>query len=250
MLITTEDCNGTSESLSVEAPKLSDAIRIHLGEHLRTTYAASMQASPPPHLGDLLARLEALLADAKGRDDSAFRAGLLEAATSLHSFAISLTRNPSAADDLVQDTMLRAWRSRGSFKVGTNLGAWLFTIMRNAFYSVHRKHAREVADSDGDHAARLTSLPEQGGHLDLQDVQAALGRLSPPMREALILVAVENVSYEEAAAILKCRIGTVKSRVWRARDQLAHMLGYTGAEVGADHLTLSAIGESAVGVGA
>ena len=250
MLTTNDDSTGTRQTDLGEAPTLTDAIRLHLGEHLRTTYAASLQAPPPPHLGDLLARLEGILADVQTRDDAAFRSGLLEAATSLHSFAISLTRNPSAADDLVQDTLLRAWRSRGSFKVGTNLGAWLFTIMRNAFYSVHRKHAREVADSDGDHAARLTSLPEQGGHLDLQDVQAALGRLSPPMREALILVAVENVSYEEAATILNCRIGTVKSRVWRARDQLAHMLGYTGAEIGADHLTLSAIGEGGLGAGA
>ncbi|WP_375455800.1 sigma-70 family RNA polymerase sigma factor [uncultured Methylobacterium sp.] len=233
-----------------DLPALSDAIRAHLGEHLKSTYAVSLQAPPPGHIADLLVRLEGVLAAAQGCDETAFRAGLLEAAPSLHSFAISLTRNPTTADDLVQDTLLRAWRSRGSFKAGTNLGAWLFTIMRNAFYSVHRKHAREVADSDGDHAARLTSLPEQAGHLDLQDVQAALGRLSAPMREALILVAVENVSYEEAAAILNCRIGTVKSRVWRARDQLAHMLGYTGAEVGADHLTLSAIGGDGLGMGA
>lgn len=224
-----------------DAPTLTDAIRAHLGKHLRTRYAELRQA-PPSHLTDLLARLDAALAAAEGRAEVAFRSGLLEAANSLHSFAMSLTRNPSTADDLVQDTLLRAWRSRASFKTGTNLGAWLFTIMRNAFYSVHRKHAREVADSDGDHAARLTSIPEQGGHLDLQDVQAALSRLSPTMREALLLVAVENVSYEEAATILNCRIGTVKSRVWRARDQLARMLGYTGAEIGADHLTLSAIG--------
>ncbi|WP_375464756.1 sigma-70 family RNA polymerase sigma factor [uncultured Methylobacterium sp.] len=232
-----------------DRPALSGAIRTHLGDHLRAAYAASRQTPPSANLADLLARLEGVLAAAQGRDEQAFRAGLLDAAPSLHSFAISLTRNPTTADDLVQDTLLRAWRSRGSFKVGTNLGAWLFTIMRNAFYSVHRKHAREVADSDGDHAARLTSLPEQGGHLDLQDVQAALGRLAPTMREALMLVAVENVSYEEAATILNCRIGTVKSRVWRARDQLANMLGYTGAEIGADHLTLSAIGSDGVAAG-
>lgn len=223
-------------------PALSEAIRNHLGAHLQTTYAALLPVPLPLTITALVSKLDAALARAQDRDEDTFRRGLLDSVPSLHSFAVSLTRNPSAADDLVQDTLLRAWRSRASFKAGTNLGAWLFTIMRNAFYSVHRKQAREVADTDGDHAARLSTIPEQGGHLDLQDVQAALARLPAAMREALILVAVENASYEEAAEILKCRIGTVKSRVWRARDQLAHMLGYTGADIGADHLTLSAIG--------
>ncbi|MGV7032490.1 sigma-70 family RNA polymerase sigma factor [Methylobacterium symbioticum] len=223
-------------------PGLTEAIRAHLGLHLQSAYAEMKPAPPTPHLAELIAKLDAALTKTEDRDAKAFRAGLLEAVPSLHNFAVSLTRNPTTADDLVQDTLLRAWRSRASFKAGTNLGAWLFTIMRNAFYSVHRKQSREVSDTDGDHAARLSTVPEQGGHLDLQDVQAALDRLPAVMREALILVAVENASYEEAAEILKCRIGTVKSRVWRARDQLAHMLGYTGAEVGADHLTLSAIG--------
>ncbi len=224
------------------APALSEGIRQHLGTQLQEAYAALRPEPPSARIADLVAKLDAAMAKAQDADERAFRAGLLEAVPSLHNFAVSLTRNPTAADDLVQDTLLRAWRSRGSFKAGTNLGAWLFTIMRNAFYSVHRKQAREVSDTDGDHAARLATVPAQGGHLDLQDVQAALERLPTVMREALILVAVENASYEEAAEILKCRIGTVKSRVWRARDQLAHMLGYSGAEVGADHLTLSALG--------
>ena len=113
--------------------------------------------------------------------------------------------------------------------------------MRNQYYSVHRKHAREVQDSDGDYAGRLATLPEQNGHLDLQDVTVALDKLPAAMREALILVALEDLSYEDAARVMNCQIGTVKSRVWRARQQLAIHLGYSGSEVGADHTTLSAI---------
>ena len=88
-------------------------------------------------------------------------------------------------------------------------------------------------------------MPEQGGHLDLQDVRAALDRLAPVMREALVLVAIENMSYEEAAAVMNCRIGTVKSRVWRAREQLARMLGYSGSEIGNDGVMLSVTGATA-----
>ncbi|GJE60854.1 sigma-70 family RNA polymerase sigma factor [Methylobacterium trifolii] len=239
------DCATPGPAWNPSQPILPETVRNHLGDRLKAAYADLRQVPPPARIADLVARLDASLAAAQGRDEGAFRSGLLEAVPSLHNFAVSLTRNPVSADDLVQDTLLRAWRSRGSFQTGTNLGAWLFTIMRNGFYSVHRKHAREVADTDGEHAARLATAPAQGGYLDLQDVQRALGCLPAPMREALILVAVENVSYEEAATILDCRIGTVKSRVWRAREQLAQALGYTGAEVGADRVTLSALSAGA-----
>jgi RNA polymerase sigma-70 factor (ECF subfamily) len=133
----------------------------------------------------------------------------------------------------VQDTLLRAWRSRDRFEPGTNLEAWTFTILRNAFYRSRRK-ARDLQDEDGSRTARLATLPDQAGHLDLQDVRSAIERLAPMMREALILVAIENLTHEEAAAVMNCRIGTVKSRVWRAREQLARMLGYTGTGFGSD----------------
>ena len=226
---------------------LPEAVRAHLGTLLGRAYA---QIGPEPgtaaeNFAELLARLDAALAQAEGAREATFRAGLLEVVPALHRFAVSLTRDPAAADDLVQDTLLRGWRGRGGFTPGTNLEAWLFTILRNVFYSQHRKHGREVADTDGNHAERLTSVPEQGGHLDLQDVRAALDRLAPVMREALILVAIENLSYEEAAAVMNCRIGTVKSRVWRAREQLARMLGYSGAEIGNDGVMLSVTGATA-----
>ncbi|MDP4024372.1 sigma-70 family RNA polymerase sigma factor [Methylobacterium sp. NEAU 140] len=223
---------------------LPDPVRRHLGALLRGAYerVGTGPADGADRFGDLLARLDAALAAAEGRDEAAFRAGLLEIAPALHRFAVSLTHDPSSADDLVQDTLLRAWRGRAGFRAGTNLEAWLFTILRNVFYSAHRKQGREVSDSDGTHAERLTSIPEQSGHLDLQDVRAALERLAPTMREALVLVAIENLSYEEAAAVMQCQIGTVKSRVWRAREQLARMLGYDGAEVGSDGVLLSVTG--------
>lgn len=148
------------------------------------------------------------------------------------------------ADDLVQDTMLRVWKNRTQFALGTNFDAWSFTIMRNQFYTDRRKH-REVQDEESAHAARLISVPNQAGHLDLQDVQAALAQLKPEMREALMLVTVEDLSYEDAAAIMKCQIGTVKSRVSRAREKLVHLLGYAGDEVGNDAVMLSTLSRAA-----
>ncbi|MDP4026967.1 sigma-70 family RNA polymerase sigma factor [Methylobacterium sp. NEAU 140] len=228
-----------------ERPALPGEIRRHLGRLLASAYAADPSApSASERFADLLAQLtDALDASdaASRRDAAAFQAGLLTSTPALRRFALSLTHDPAAADDLVQDTLLRAWRSRAKFVPGTNLEAWLFTILRNAFYSIRRKQGREVSDSDGAHAERLTSSPEQGGHLDLQDLRTALEHLPASQREALLLVTVEDLSYEEAAAVMGCQIGTVKSRVWRAREQLARMLGYDGAEVGSDGVVLSAM---------
>ncbi|MFC6791373.1 sigma-70 family RNA polymerase sigma factor [Methylobacterium komagatae] len=224
-------------------PALPDSIRRHLGALLRAAYEDAPRE--PDGFADLLSRLDKALGQT-GRlgadDEEAFRTGLLASVPALRRFALSLAREPAAADDLVQDALLRAWRGRGGFSPGTNLEAWLFTILRNVFYSRHRRQTREVPDSDGDYAGRLAAAPEQGGHLDLQDVRAALDRLAPVMREALVLVGIENMSYEEAAAVMECQIGTAKSRVWRARAQLARMLGYGGADIGSDGVTLSALG--------
>ena len=217
---------------------LPDAVRRHLGALLRSTYEETDLGAPKCFVA-LLARLDAVLTRAGQQDEDHFRSGMMEVVPALRRFARSLTHDSSAADDLVQDTLLRAWRGRAGFRSGTNLEAWLFTILRNVFYSAHRKQGREISDSDGACAGRLATLPEQGGHLDVQDVRVALGRLAPAMREALVLVAVEDLSYEEAAAVMRCRIGTVKSRVWRAREQLTRMLGYTGAEIGGDGIALS-----------
>jgi RNA polymerase sigma-70 factor, ECF subfamily len=231
------------DTIDTRAPRLPDSVQYHLGHLLAATYAPG---AAEPSIADRFADLLRLLHDAFGRaqdgHEKAFQASLLGMVPNLQRFARSLLRNHVGADDLLQNTLLRAWRSRASFAPGTNLEAWLFTIMRNQFYNEHRKRGREVQDEDGAQAERLVSLPEQGGHLDLSDVRAALDRLAPSMREALVLVAIENLTYEETAAVMKCRIGTVKSRVWRARTQLAEMLGYTGLEVGSDDVMLAAAG--------
>jgi RNA polymerase sigma-70 factor (ECF subfamily) len=225
-------------------PVLSDEIQRHLGRLLAAAYAQDDGVlSATSRFAELLAKLDVAVGEAAGRSDAEFKRLLVAIVPVLRRFALSLARDTTAADDLVQDTFLRAWRARARFEPGTNFEAWTFTILRNVFYSSHRK-PRELQDEDGSYTARLASLPDQAGRLDLDDVRAALDRLAPTMREALVLVAIENLTYEEAAKVMNCQVGTVKSRVWRAREQLAKMLGYDGAEVGNDAVMLSALGGS------
>jgi len=149
---------------------------------------------------------------------------MVSAIPNLRAFAVSLTGDPQRANDLVQDTLLKAWANRDKFEIGTNLKAWLFTILRNTFFSDHRRRRREVQDCDGVAAGQLVSPPEQYGHLDLADFRKALAQLPPDQREALLLIGAEGFSYEEAAAIAGCAVGTVKSRVNRARGRLVEQL--------------------------
>src|SRR4051794_15106553 len=158
------------------------------------------------------------------------RAAMLAALPNLRAFAMSLTHNLDAADDLVQDTILRAWKNIDRFEVGTNLNAWLFTILRNGFYSQHRKKRREVEDPDGSYAARLRTAPEQTATCDVQDMLRALARLSPEHREALLLIVAEGLSYEDAAQVCGIAVGTIKSRVNRARERLARLLAVEATE--------------------
>jgi RNA polymerase sigma-70 factor (ECF subfamily) len=231
--------------MPVAWPALSDAIRQHLGRLLASAYErVSTEPRAAERFADLLAKLEATQDEAGRRDAAEFQARLLPVVPALRRYAKSLTRDREAADDLVQDTLLRAWRGRSSFQIGTNFEAWTFTILRNRFSTARRK-MREFSDEDGAQAARLPSLPEQNGRLDLADLQAALAQLPAPLREALVLVTIEDLSYEEAAALMNCRLGTVKSRIFRARAQLAQMLGYDGTEVSSDSVLLSAMEASA-----
>ena len=223
---------------------LSEQIRRRLGSLLATAYAQEdAELNAAGRFADLLAKLDRALGEARSRDEAEFRRQILAVIPSLRRFAISLTHDVTVGDDLVQDTLLRAWRSQSRFQPGTNFEAWTFTILRNTFYSGRRKH-REVEDEDGSHTARLAIPPDQAGRLDLQDMRTALDRLAPVMREALLLVTIENLSYDEAAAVMGCQVGTVKSRVWRARDQLARALGYTDAKIASDGVMLSALGGS------
>jgi len=149
----------------------------------------------------------------------------------LRAFALSLSSNPDRADDLVQETIVKAWRHLGSFAEGSNLGAWLFTILRNSYFSDYRKRRREVQDSDGYFAGELCVAPSQNVHMDLLDFRSALAQLPADQREALIMIGAAGYSYEEAAGICHCAVGTIKSRVSRARGRLAELLSVqSGAE--------------------
>ncbi len=159
---------------------------------------------------------------------------------SLRAFALSLTSNRDRADDLVQDTLMKAWAASTSFQAGTSLRAWLYTIMRNHFYSEHRKRWREVQDTDGVAAAGLISLPAQHGHLDFADFRVALARLPADQREALILIGASGFSYEEAAVICGVAIGTIKSRVNRARQRLMQLMAVESASDFGPELGLTA----------
>lgn len=121
-------------------------------------------------------------------DDRGFKRDLLASLPNLRAFAVSLTGRHDKADDLVQDTIMKAWANQTSFTAGTNMRAWLFTILRNEFYSQMRKRGREVQDTDGLFSERFSVHPEQYGRLDLQDFRKALDKLPDDQREAIILV--------------------------------------------------------------
>jgi RNA polymerase sigma-70 factor (ECF subfamily) len=149
---------------------------------------------------------------------------LLAAVPKLRAFAMSLCGRTARADDLVQETLLKAWANMGSFQAGSNMIAWLYTILRNEFYSEFRKLRLEVEDEDGHYAAMQSTHPTQEGHMHFLDFRDAMEQLSDDSREALILVGASGLSYEEAAEICGCAVGTIKSRVNRARTRLAELL--------------------------
>ncbi|SDU32419.1 sigma-70 family RNA polymerase sigma factor [Stappia sp. ES.058] len=153
-----------------------------------------------------------------------FKKDLVEAIPRLRAFARSISGDRDRADDLVQETLSKAIANKDKFTEGTNLTAWLITILRNHFYSVGRKMQREVPDPDGEHAATLETKPQQSGHLELKDFLSALQVLPDDQREALILIGASGFSYDEAAEILGVKTGTVKSRVSRARIRLEELM--------------------------
>ncbi len=155
---------------------------------------------------------------------ASFKDELVAEMGNLRAFAISLSGSASLADDLVQETLLRAWSKSDKFQPGTSLRAWLFTILRNIYYSNYRKRGREVQDSDGAYARRLIVSGDQESHLDLEDFRKALTKLPAEQREVLTLVGASGLSYEEAAEICDVEIGTIKSRLSRARSKLVELL--------------------------
>ena len=159
-----------------------------------------------------------------GRREQSVHDVMLDAIPSLRAFAIALSGKVDRADDLVQETLLRAMANIGSFQAATNMSAWLTTILRNLFRSEYRKRRYEVQDSDGLHFDSLIVPPEQHSRLEFDEFREALARLSPDQREALLLVRACGFSYEEAATICESPVGTIKSRVNRARSHLSKLL--------------------------
>lgn len=165
------------------------------------------------------------------RDDStgagrnaSFDADLVALVPSLRLRARSLCGNWALADDLVQEACESAMASSQSFMPSSNMGAWLFTILRNKFYSQMRKRRREVEDTDGSYAGSLVALPVQDSAVDLRDASEALGKLRRAQREALLLIGQLGFTYGEAASKSGCAVGTIKSRAHRGRLNLAALL--------------------------
>ena len=142
----------------------------------------------------------------------------------LHTFARSLCRDGVKADDLVQEALMRAINNIERFKPGTNLKAWLFTIVRNEHYSQLRRSKFEAQGMNIELLPEPSVPPDHDGKLELRDLNRALASVSPGQRTALILVSVSGYSYEEAAQICGCAVGTIKSRVARARETLLELL--------------------------
>jgi RNA polymerase sigma-70 factor, ECF subfamily len=159
----------------------------------------------------------------------------------LRAFAISLSGSYSVADDLVQDTLVKAWSHADSFQPGTNFRAWLVTILRNTYFSQYRKRSREVQDSDNVHAEQIPVKGGQESSVAMQDVQKALNMLAPEHREILLMIGITELSYEEAAQVCNIAVGTVKSRLNRARAKLAEHLGLSGAHDIDDDPTLTGL---------
>ena len=158
----------------------------------------------------------------------------------LRAFAWSLSHNGSDADDLVQDTLIKAWTNKDKFEPGTNLRAWLFTILRNTYYTQVLRRRREVRDEMGEYAGALKTPPTQDWSVAMRSLQVALQQLPDEHREALILVGAAGLSYEEAAAVCGCALGTIKSRVNRARARLLKIMDAADANdvIGLETMTV------------
>ncbi|MBK5927445.1 sigma-70 family RNA polymerase sigma factor [Rhodobaculum claviforme] len=140
--------------------------------------------------------------------------------------ALHLTRNEHRAQDLVQETLLKAWAARDSYRPETNLGAWLFTIMRNAHFSDWRKRRREVQDVDGAHVRALAEEPTQDHVIALRELISAIARLPQAQQRPVVLMGAYGFTLLETADACGCAVGTIKSRVSRGRATLQHVLAH------------------------
>jgi RNA polymerase sigma-70 factor, ECF subfamily len=149
---------------------------------------------------------------------------LVASLPALRGYAMNLTRNRSLADDMIQDTLVKAWSNIHKYQPGSNMRAWLFTILRNTYYSNRQKAKREVADVDEVFASQLSVKPDHDGRMQLADFKKAFGQLPDEQREVLMLVGALGFSYEDAANTCGIAVGTAKSRVNRARQRLLELL--------------------------
>lgn len=161
--------------------------------------------------------------------DDDWREEIIGLIPTLRAFAWSLCHNSSDADDLVQEALIKAWTHQGQFEAGTNLRAWLFTILRNTYYTTVVRRRREVRDETGQYAATLQSAPTQDWTVAMRNLQTALNALPDEHREALVLVGAAGLTYEEAAEVCGCALGTIKSRVNRARARLLKLMAVSDA---------------------
>lgn len=181
-----------------------------------------------------------------GDADKQFRDQLVALLPSLRAFSRGLCGARDMADDLAQDTMMRAWAARASYAQGSNFRAWMFMIMRNQFYTTLRKNSRMVS-LDPEVAERvLVVAPAQQNSINVEDVAKALQTLPAEQREVLLLIGANGMSYDEAAVIIGCAMGTVKSRLARGRSALAALIDGPG-DIGA---TTSAQPRAKPGTGA
>lgn len=164
---------------------------------------------------------------AEERELDAFRQDLVQHIPYLRAFARTLCNNRAWADDLAQDTLMKAWRSRRQFTAGTNMKAWLYVILRNQYYSDYRRLGRSTQLSDSMQPPATKGAQE--ANVALGDLSRALADLPADQREALILVGAGGFAYEDAARVCNCAVGTIKSRVARARRALETALEGKGA---------------------
>lgn len=211
------------------AENQNEAVTGDVGGFLRSVFAESASQALPPMFAELLDRLQSAPSQApkpntEQLSDEDFKAELAQVIPHLRAFGRSLSGNRDVADDLVQETLLKAWAARHRFQAGTNMRAWTFIILRNLFLSQMRR-ARFKGEWDDFTASKLLAAPAgQDRQIELADLERGLLQLPQAQREALILVGAGGFAYEEAAAICDCAVGTIKSRVARGRAALETIL--------------------------
>lgn len=167
-------------------------------------------------------------------DENLFRQELTDLIPHLRAFSRSLCGNATLADDVAQDAMLKAWKARDKFKPGSNLKAWTFTILRNQFYSIKRRSWRATSLDQEVAEQTIVAKSDQEKVVELNELRRGLDSLKDDQREALILVGASGLSYDEAAEVCGCAVGTIKSRVSRARKELEVIMNNASFDTQAD----------------